>query len=72
MNRATERSRAGRSMSALVVWELLLLVCSVPVFRGIWYALDSWGWAATPVGQILLTVTGLAIAAYALRRIHSA
>lgn len=63
--------KTGGSQPALVVWEILLLVSSVPVFRSIWYALDQWDWASAAAGQILLAVAGLAVAAYALKRIHS-
>ena len=59
-----------KNQNHLIVWELLLLLASVLVFRSVWLLLDEMKWAREITGLLALLVPGVVLCVAALRAIH--
>lgn len=59
-----------KNKSRLVLWESLLLLASVLVFRGMWMLLDRVEWMSRPVGLWISLTVGLIVGALALAAVN--
>ncbi len=57
-------------MKKIVIWELALIIATVPVFRAVWIILDSIDFFNKIHGIIFSFAGGIAIALWALVMIH--
>ena len=55
---------------ALIVWEIVLLLASVFVFRGLWTLLDEIKWMSSTSGLIQSLVIGVVLSVIAFWRIN--
>ncbi len=59
-----------KSKPRLVFWELVLILASVPIFRGIWLLLDGIEWLNRPAGLWASLAVGGILASVALAAIE--
>lgn len=60
----------SRGNLGIIFWEVILLLSSILVFRGVWLLLDRIQWANGTEGLCLLLSVGLVSTCAALRMIH--
>ena len=56
----------------LVVWEMVLLLSSILVFRSVWTCLDHIEWAGRTVGLSTFFVVGVLLSTWSLHAISRA
>ena len=59
-----------KSKPSLVFWELVLMLASVPIFRGMWLLLDGIEWLNRPAGLWASLAVGGILALVALAAVN--